>query len=540
MAKYPSIFTQVLGPVGPGPSSSSTCGMARVGYLAHQIFNGVPEKARIKLPRAGVFPGTWQGMRSDIALLTGLLGREQTHPRFIRAYEDAKTEGLSFETELVDWEIDGTCQLLGIEMAGKDREGRTLSLSVEGDSTGGGTCLIRKINDCSLDIRGDQHELLLFFNGTAGEKEVAMAACQAAPSLNQALWAAPEKKAAGDTEGKIRGIIQLKLGAPLPGNIRGRLGGLPGVELARDILPVHPVVLDIRRRPPFATPEEFEAYCGQRKCQLWEAAAAYESALSGWSAEEVLAYAESLWQTIGRSIEKGLEGSFDMNGVMEPTAHGLERDFSLGKWLDLGILNTALPAALGVMEYSNASGTVVYLPTGGSSGILPGTLRGAKRAFGAADEDMAKALLVAGMIGVFMAEDNNFSGCQYGCQAEVGCAAAMAAGALTHFLGGTAHQACDSAAMALQSMLGLICDTVAGLVQVPCLARNIAGTAVAYACANSVMAGFPVVIGLREMTGALKEVGRELVKIGMRGACTSPEGKRLAREQEKRNPRLRR
>ena len=86
----------------------------------------------------------------------------------------------------------------------------------------------------------------------------------------------------------------------------------------------------------------------------------------------MLAYAESLWQTIGRSIEKGLEGSFDMNGVMEPTAHGLERDFSLGKWLDLGILNTALPAALGVMEYSNASGTVVYLPTGGSSGILPG------------------------------------------------------------------------------------------------------------------------------------------------------------------------
>ena len=253
----------------------------------------------------------------------------------------------------------------------------------------------------------------------------------------------------------------------------------------------------------------------------------------------MLDFALGLWSSIQEAIAQGLKGGFDMNGIMEPTAHQLKEDFDRKKYFDLGILDQAMPAALGVMEYSNSSGKIVYLPTGGSSGILPGALHGAKLAFAADDCEMAKALLLAGLIGVCMAEDNNFSGCQYGCQAEVACACAMAAGGLTHFFDGTARQACDSAAMALQSLLGLICDTVAGLVQVPCLTRNITATAVAYACVNAVMAGYQVVIPLTDMAGALREVGTELIKIGMRGACTSPTGCRLAKEQEARNPKLR-
>jgi L-serine dehydratase len=133
-----------------------------------------------------------------------------------------------------------------------------------------------------------------------------------------------------------------------------------------------------------------------------------------------------------------------------------------------------------------------------------------------------------------MAENNNFSGGKLGCQAEIGCGAAMAAGALVQMLGGSPKQSCDAASMSLQSLLGLVCDPVAGLVQVPCIARNMNATATAVVSANSILSGFDAVIPLEDMSFALKEVGKIVSPCKGIGTTTTPTGLTLAREQEKR------
>ena len=145
--------------------------------------------------------------------------------------------------------------------------------------------------------------------------------------------------------------------------------------------------------------------------------------------------------------------------------------------------------------------------------------------------------MAAGIIGVLMMVDGNeFAGGTHGCQAEIACGAAMSAAGLVQLMGGTPKQACDAASMCLQSFLGLICDPVAGLVQVPCLARNIAGVSVAAASAQSVCAGFDVVIPLDEMSRIMVQVGGQISKeLGMccNGCCLTPTGTRLAKEQWK-------
>ena len=132
--------------------------------------------------------------------------------------------------------------------------------------------------------------------------------------------------------------------------------------------------------------------------------------------------------------------------------------------------------------------------------------------------------------GISISEDNDFCGGVYGCQAEVGCASAMAAGALTVLAGGTTGQAMNAASMALQNMLGLICDPVCGLVQVPCFSRNMGGIANAVVCANMSLLGFDGVMHLQDAFEAMKSSGR-CFPTGLKGCggglCDTPTGREL-------------
>jgi L-serine dehydratase len=133
-----------------------------------------------------------------------------------------------------------------------------------------------------------------------------------------------------------------------------------------------------------------------------------------------------------------------------------------------------------------------------------------------------------------LAKDNSFSGGEFGCQAEIGSEAAMASGALVQMMGGTVKQACDAASLSLQSLLGLVCDPVAGLVQVPCIARNMSATATAVVSANTVVAGFDAVIPFGEMCDALLKVGKIICGCKGIGTTTTPTGMKLAIDQQKR------
>lgn len=172
------------------------------------------------------------------------------------------------------------------------------------------------------------------------------------------------------------------------------------------------------------------------------------------------------------------------------------------------LMADAIAIGLGVNETSAAQGKIVACPTAGSCGILPGAVLGYSRHYQIEDSKICMALLAAGAIGQIIEENACISGAEGGCQAECGSAAAMAAAAVVDLAGGTAEEMLQGAALALKNLLGLACDPVAGLVEVPCVKRNGVLAAFSLVAAEMALAGIQSKIPVDEVIEAMHQIGR--------------------------------
>jgi len=193
-----------------------------------------------------------------------------------------------------------------------------------------------------------------------------------------------------------------------------------------------------------------------------------------------------------------------------------------------------LARALAVQEVNAAMGVIVAAPTAGGAGVLPAVLTGLADARGLGDEALVDALATAGLIGAVVAERASLSGAEGGCQAETGAAAGMAAGAGTEMLGGTPRQVAHAVALAQQGTLGLVCDPLGGLVELPCVFRNATGAAIALAAIEMALAGIEFAIPADEVIDTMGEIGREMDvryrETAGGGLAATPTGRRIARE----------
>jgi len=169
-----------------------------------------------------------------------------------------------------------------------------------------------------------------------------------------------------------------------------------------------------------------------------------------------------------------------------------------------------LARALAVQEVNAAMGVIVAAPTAGGAGVLPAVLTGLAQAQSIADDAVVDALAVAGLIGAVIAERASLSGAEGGCQAETGAAAAMAAGAATEMLGGTPAQVGHATSLAMQGTLGLVCDPLGGLVELPCVFRNATGSAIALAGIELALAGVEFRIPVDEVIDVMGEIGASM------------------------------
>ena len=199
-----------------------------------------------------------------------------------------------------------------------------------------------------------------------------------------------------------------------------------------------------------------------------------------------------------------------------------------------GFVNRAIAMALAVSENNAAMGKIVAAPTAGSCGILPGTVVSLLSEGRCSREDAVMSMFTAGAFGMVIASKATIAGAEGGCQAECGSASAMAAAALVEIMGGAPEQCADACAMAIKNQLGLVCDPVAGLVEIPCIKRNVSGVAIAFSSAEMALAGVESKIPVDECIDAMREVGcsipnalRETAKGGL---AATPTGERL-REQ---------
>jgi len=233
------------------------------------------------------------------------------------------------------------------------------------------------------------------------------------------------------------------------------------------------------------------------------------------------------------AVERGMVGDlYSASGLVGGDAAKL-RTGPKGPLGDT-LFRDVLARALSVQEVNAAMGVIVAAPTAGGAGVVPAVLTGVASARGLGDETLIDALATAGLIGAVVAERASLSGAEGGCQAETGAAAAMAAGATVEMLGGTPAQAGHAVALTMQGMLGLICDPLGGLVELPCVYRNATGSAIALAGIEMAMAGVTFAIPVDEVIDVMGEVGRGMDvryrETAGGGLAATPTGRRLARE----------
>lgn len=270
-----------------------------------------------------------------------------------------------------------------------------------------------------------------------------------------------------------------------------------------------------------------------RGITLAELALAQEAKDQGRSVEDIRASLQRALVVMRSAIEQGQDPDMrSSSGLVGGDAAKLKSG-PAGP-LHGTVFRDILMRALAVQEVNAAMGVIVAAPTAGGAGVLPAILTGLAREKNLSDEQVVSGLATAGLIGAVVAERASLSGAEGGCQAETGAAAGMAAGAATEMLGGKPSQVGHAVALTMQGMLGLVCDPLGGLVELPCVFRNATGSAIALAGIEMALAGITFAIPVDEVIDVMGEIGREMDvryrETAGGGLAATPTGRRLAKE----------
>lgn len=468
-----SIFNDVIGPVMRGPSSSHCAAALRIGRLTRDLMDGEIAEVLVEFDRSGSLPTTHDSQGSDMGLFGGLLGwdaDDERLPDSARALSDA---GIRLRFETVDLgDPHPNTYRLTIKNA---RETHSLvALSI-----GGGMIEVIEIDGVRLSMDGGWHETLVWEQGSAGTR-----------------------------------LIQIQ------SEESGRIAQCDRSvgSVVRYLSPVLPVPSRKDVQVPFASCSKMLDHDGDRNTPLWQLAVDYECSRGGIEEDEVIDRMTAIVRILRKSIAIGIAGTSYEDRVLHHQSGRFQEMLNAGRLLDGGALNRIILYVTALMEVKSSMGVIVAAPTAGACAALPGAVIAMAEAMNQNEEDMAKAMLAAGLIGVFIATRWTFAAEVGGCQAEGGAASSMAAAALVTLAGGTRDQAVAAASMALQSMLGLICDPIANRVEAPCLGKNVMAASNAHSCANMALAGFDPLIPLDEVIDAAKAVAERMPR---EHRCTS-------------------
>lgn len=256
---------------------------------------------------------------------------------------------------------------------------------------------------------------------------------------------------------------------------------------------------------------------------------------TGETREKVVAQMTESFDVMMASVQRGLKEDIkSFSGLTGGDAKRVYEYAQQGKTLLGKQATEAVAMALSTSEVNAAMGLVVATPTAGSCGILPGVLSSLSGSLGLEKEQLVLGMFTAAAVGYVVANNASISGAGGGCQAEVGSATAMAAAAAVELAGGSPAQAIQAAGLALKNVLGLVCDPVAGLVEVPCIIRNGFGSVLALAGADMALAGVRSVIPPDEVIMAMYNIGKvmpvELRETAMGGLADTPTARKIEQQ----------
>ncbi len=259
--------------------------------------------------------------------------------------------------------------------------------------------------------------------------------------------------------------------------------------------------------------------------------AEYEDFRSNTSCEAVREQMRETLKVMRASVENGILDRGERTHIITGYGHIFNQAIEEYRVLSGSLLRNVVLDALSVGQHNAGLGRIVACPTAGACGVVPGAMLAVADELGSSEEELIEALLVMGGVGIVSAAQGPISGAEGGCQSECGVASSMAAGAIVYLMGGSGEQVFAAASLALQSHLGLVCDPLASLVEVPCVTRNATSATTAVAAANMAMAGIPAVIPYDECVAAMKQIGKSmpesLRETSKGGLASSPTGRRI-------------
>ena len=258
----------------------------------------------------------------------------------------------------------------------------------------------------------------------------------------------------------------------------------------------------------FESFEGWKAHCTEHNMTLPDAVLDYEYAQKNRSKEDTLLGLAKAWEVMKDAVRTGLEE--DMTSRSGMINNGAKKVFHYPTAVLSKEFQQLISRALAAKEVNSCMGRIVAAPTAGASGIMPGVLYTLQEIHSIEDKKILEAMLLAAGIALIMEQKASISGAVGGCQAETGTAAAMGSGAIVYCLGGNIDQIFNAVAITVQCMLGLVCDPVAGLVEVPCVVRNASAAAIANSSAQIAIAGVDSVIPVDEVIEAMGEIGASM------------------------------
>jgi L-serine dehydratase len=501
-----SLLNSIIGPVMRGPSSSHSAGPFQIADTVRQLAAGPGERSdsiTIKFNPAGSFAAVYTNQGSDEGFAAGFLDlpiTDEAYSDALRRFESGEVYSSAFEiTPLVPNDHPNRVH---IEVVVLQADGHLRTDLFRAVSLGGGMFTIDGLNEHSVDVDGAEWVVLVEGDAAAVSEAIAGKGI---------TWSA-----ADDTS---QGVTQYSFVVQPPARELEAVAGLAEVERVRVSRPAQLCVVST-----IPLLDSSSALIESDGIELATKALEVESIRLGLSTEEVRTHFEGRCRLMLASVARGLksDSTSDRMKFLKPSAQRV-RDAVLPSSMSGGFLQDAMSAALAVMEQNTNRGVVVAAPTAGSAGIVPGVLHALSRA-GVPEATLVDSLQVMALIGGVFAVRGSFAAETGGCAVETGASAAMAAGGLAHAMGGDATQIFRAASLCLMNTLGLVCDPVAGEVEIPCHARNIAGVAHAHAAAIATLSGFDAVMPFDDMVQATVDVGKMMhadLRCTGRGGCAA-------------------
>jgi len=518
MDKTPSIFNDVLGPVMRGPSSSHCAAANRIGRLARDLAQEPVVKLAASYDPNGSLVTTHKDQGTDLGLYSGILGWEPDDVRLPTYPAALRGEGIEVEVHYQSYDAPHP-NFYRLEITG---ESGTI-YRLDAISTGGGMIELQAIDGVPISGQGDYHSVLFWLGDKPADALVS--GSELASLCESSEWLpCPERG------GLLRFDLRDKPAAELVESFAQELGA----NRARVLGAVLPILSRRDLSVPFTRCGEMEAHPDFADAPLWESAACYEAARGGITPEEVIEKMKVLARIMKGAVDEGLAGTEYGDRILPSQSPGFARAEAEGRLIPADINNRIVRYVSAIMEVKSSMGVIVAAPTAGSCGAMPGAVLAVCDALGVDEDTRAKALLIAGLIGVFIARDATFAAEEGGCMAECGSGSSMAAAAMVYLGGGSTAQQLAAASMALQNCFGMVCDPIANRVEAPCLGKNVLAASNALSVANMALADYQHLVPLDEVIAAMAKVAhqipRELRCTNLGGLSITPTADRIAKQ----------